>query len=242
MTVSIARVKTGSSLRRRPATYALTAWRLRSSQPAPQTRQGTARPARSLTRFIPCPSSSGSPNRSQGSKRRAFRTRAASTWPIQPFTPLSPASAIRTFPDLIDKVAVLTCHLAWNHPPPDGNKRASWACLVLFLDLNDVVWDLDPPDVDEGEAAILAVAAHDVDETWFADWLRRRTNPSQRRVTSARRRGAPNRTSEIVTETEEIIMLTPLAHPGPSQGVVGIASSATTEAPEVARERRPGPW
>ena len=83
------------------------------------------------------------------------------------------------YPDLIDKAAVLTCHLAWNHPLPDGNKRASWACLVLFLDLNDVVWDPDPPDIDEAEAAILAVAAHDVDETWFADWLRRRIRVSK---------------------------------------------------------------
>ena len=82
------------------------------------------------------------------------------------------------YPDLIDKAAVLTCHLAWNHPLPDGNKRASWACLVLFLDLNDIVWDPDPPDVDEAEAAILAVAAHDVDEKWFADWLRERIRVS----------------------------------------------------------------
>ena len=78
------------------------------------------------------------------------------------------------YPDLIDKAAVLTCRLAWNHPLPDGNKRASWACLVLFLDLNDVIWDPDPPDVDEAEAAILAVAADEVDETWLAEWLRRR--------------------------------------------------------------------
>ena len=83
------------------------------------------------------------------------------------------------YPDLIDKAAVLTCHLAWNHPLPDGNKRASWACLVLFLDLNGVVWDPDPPDVDEAETAILAVAAHDVDETWFADWLRQRIRVSE---------------------------------------------------------------
>jgi death on curing protein len=82
------------------------------------------------------------------------------------------------YSDLIDKAAVLTCHLAWNHPLPDGNKRASWACLVLFLDLNDVVWDPDPPDVDEAEGAILAVAAHDVDEAWLADWLRRRIRVS----------------------------------------------------------------
>lgn len=78
------------------------------------------------------------------------------------------------YPDIVDKAAVLTCRLAWNHPLPDGNKRAAWAALVLFIDLNDGVWDPDPPDVDEAEAAILAVAAHDVDEAWFADWLRAR--------------------------------------------------------------------
>jgi hypothetical protein len=52
------------------------------------------------------------------------------------------------------------------------------ACLVLFLDLNDVIWEPDPPDVDEAETAILAVAAHDVDERWFADCLRQRTRVS----------------------------------------------------------------
>lgn len=48
------------------------------------------------------------------------------------------------YPDVFDKAAVLTCRLAWNHPLPDGNKRAAWATLVLFLDLNDGIWDPDP--------------------------------------------------------------------------------------------------
>ncbi len=79
------------------------------------------------------------------------------------------------YPDLVDKAAVLACHLAWDHPLLDGNKRASWACLVMFLDLNDLVWDPDPPDVDEAESAMLLVAAHEVDEAWFARWIRART-------------------------------------------------------------------
>lgn len=76
------------------------------------------------------------------------------------------------YPDLFDKAAVLTCRLAWNHPLPDGNKRAAWASLVLFVDLNRGRWDPDPPDVDAAEAAMLAVAAGEVDEAWFATWLR----------------------------------------------------------------------
>lgn len=78
------------------------------------------------------------------------------------------------YPDLIDKAAVLTCRLAWNHPLLDGNKRAAWAALVMFMDLNGATWDPDPPDVDEAEQAMLAVAAHTVDEAWFASWLRAR--------------------------------------------------------------------
>ncbi len=77
--------------------------------------------------------------------------------------------------DLIEKAAVLVCRLAWNHPLSDGNKRAAWAALVMFLDLNDVRWEPDPPNVDGAEVAMFAVAAHEVDEVWVADWLRTRT-------------------------------------------------------------------
>jgi death on curing protein len=75
------------------------------------------------------------------------------------------------YPDVYDKAAVLTCLLAWNHPLPDGNKRAA---LLLFSDLNGGRWGPDPPDVDEAEAAMLEVAAGTVDEQWFADWLHER--------------------------------------------------------------------
>lgn len=32
----------------------------------------------------------------------------------------------------------------------------------------------DPPNVDEAEAAMVADAAHEVDEAWLANWLRSR--------------------------------------------------------------------
>jgi death-on-curing protein len=81
---------------------------------------------------------------------------------------------VEFYPDVYDKAALLTCRLAWNHPLPDGNKRAAWASLVLFVDLNDGRWDPDPPNVDEAESAMLAVAAKEVDEIWFSTWLRER--------------------------------------------------------------------
>ena len=65
---------------------------------------------------------------------------------------------------------------AWNHPLPDGNKRAAWTCLVLFIDLNGGSWNDGRPDPNDAVEAMLAVAAHDVDETWLAAWLKDRVD------------------------------------------------------------------
>jgi death on curing protein len=78
------------------------------------------------------------------------------------------------YPDLYDKAAVLVCRVAWNHPLPDGNKRAAWACLTLFVDLNGGIWNPDPPVVNDAVDAMLAVAARQIDEDSFAEWLRQR--------------------------------------------------------------------
>lgn len=78
------------------------------------------------------------------------------------------------YPDLYDKAAVLVCRLAWNHPLADGNKRSAWAAFVMFIDLNDGDWVPDPPNIDEAEAAMGAIAAGQVDEVWTAAWLKER--------------------------------------------------------------------
>jgi len=83
------------------------------------------------------------------------------------------------YPNIYDKAAVLVCRLAWNHPLPDGNKRAAWAALVMFIDLNEGTWHPDPPDIDQAEEAMLAIAAGEVDETWTADWLKERVRFDQ---------------------------------------------------------------
>ena len=80
------------------------------------------------------------------------------------------------YADVYDKAAVLTCRLSWNHPLPDGNKRAAWAALVMFIDLNDGTWEPDPPNVDDAETAMLSVAAGEVNEEWLAAWLRERVH------------------------------------------------------------------
>lgn len=64
------------------------------------------------------------------------------------------------YPDPFDKAADLACRIAWNHPLPDGNKRAAWAC--MFIDLNSGRWQPGQPDVEQSVEAMLAVAARDV--------------------------------------------------------------------------------
>lgn len=78
------------------------------------------------------------------------------------------------YPEIVDKAAVLCWRLVRNHPLPDGNKRAAWAAMVVFIDLNGGRWKPDPPDVDDAETTMLAVAAGDLSEQELANWLRKR--------------------------------------------------------------------
>jgi death-on-curing protein len=67
------------------------------------------------------------------------------------------------YPDFVDKSAVLVVRLAKNHPLPDGNKRAAWVTLRLFIEINDWRWS-DYPAVDEAEQAVLSIASGDCDQ------------------------------------------------------------------------------
>jgi death-on-curing protein len=56
------------------------------------------------------------------------------------------------YPDFIDKAAVLPVRLAKHHPLRDGNKRAAWVTLRLFIEMNGWTWRTYPG-VDEAEQA-----------------------------------------------------------------------------------------
>ena len=75
------------------------------------------------------------------------------------------------YPDFIDKAAVLLVRLSKIHPLIDGNKRAAWVSLRLFIEING--WSWDPyPSVDDAEAAVLGVASGEWDEEATGAWLR----------------------------------------------------------------------
>jgi death-on-curing protein len=66
---------------------------------------------------------------------------------------------------------VLRVRLAKNHPLLDGNKRAAWVTLRLFIEMNGWRWRTYPG-IDEAEHAVLAVSSSEWDEERTAAWLR----------------------------------------------------------------------
>ena len=75
-------------------------------------------------------------------------------------------------PDYAELAAGYGVGLAKNHPFLDGNKRTAFVATELFLALNGYVLTAD--DV-ACVLTILAVAAGEVDEASFANWLRQNT-------------------------------------------------------------------
>jgi death-on-curing protein len=90
--------------------------------------------------------------------------------------PASGFGDVEFFPDFVTKAAVLVVRLTQNHPLTDGNKRAAWVALRLFLDINGWSWT-PPPTVDDAELAMLAIAAGDWDHEQMAAWLGDRISP-----------------------------------------------------------------
>ncbi len=74
-------------------------------------------------------------------------------------------------PDVCELAAAYAFGLARNHPFIDGNKRSAFVATVLFLMLNG--WRLTASDAD-CVLVMLNLAAGELDEAPFADWLRSR--------------------------------------------------------------------
>ncbi len=77
-------------------------------------------------------------------------------------------------PDVADLAACYGTGLAKNHAFVDGNKRAAFLAAGLFLGLNG--YRLQSTQV-EATLTMLAVAASELDERAFADWIRRHIRP-----------------------------------------------------------------
>jgi death-on-curing protein len=58
--------------------------------------------------------------------------------------------------------------IARNHPFVDGNKRAAFAALIVFLGLNDIEFIVPP---EQATAVILSLAAGEIDEAALTRWV-----------------------------------------------------------------------
>lgn len=54
--------------------------------------------------------------------------------------PASGFGDVEFFPEFVTKAAVLVVRLTQNHPLVDGNKRAAWVALRVFVDINGWFW------------------------------------------------------------------------------------------------------
>jgi death on curing protein len=71
--------------------------------------------------------------------------------------------------DLAALAAAYAFGVARNHPFVDGNKRAAFAAMIVFLGLNGIDFLVPEP---EATAAILALAAGEVEEEGLTRWIR----------------------------------------------------------------------
>jgi death on curing protein len=76
-------------------------------------------------------------------------------------------------PDLLDLAASYAYGVAKNHPFIDGNKRVAFALAVIFLELNGGSFLAS-----EADAVLqtLAMAAGELNEAEYANWLRANTS------------------------------------------------------------------
>ncbi len=72
-------------------------------------------------------------------------------------------------PDVADLAAAYAYGLAKNHPFVDGNKRAAFLSVGLFLGLNGYRLTASQA---EATVAVFGLAAGEIDEPTFAAWLR----------------------------------------------------------------------
>jgi death on curing protein len=71
--------------------------------------------------------------------------------------------------DLAVLAAAYAFGIARNHPFVDGNKRAAFGAMIVFLGLNDIDF-LVPPE--SATVMILSLAAGEVNEEGLARWIR----------------------------------------------------------------------
>jgi death-on-curing protein len=89
-------------------------------------------------------------------------------------TPMAGFGGQDAYATLIEKAAVLVEHLVRNHPLPDGNKRAAFLAVWLFMEANGRPFVGENPEVDV--RMVERIAAGEAAPNEIVGWLESRTH------------------------------------------------------------------
>jgi death-on-curing protein len=82
------------------------------------------------------------------------------------------------YPDPAQRAAIVCSRIIRNHPLPDGNKRTGYLCMRMQLEGAGLAFDHPDGDQDKTADVIEALAARELAEEEFVEWVRDRTKDS----------------------------------------------------------------
>jgi death-on-curing protein len=88
--------------------------------------------------------------------------------------PATSYAGVELYPSLHQKAAILCARICNNHPLLDGNKRVGYECMREFVSRNGVTWINpidDSPNGDETVKVMWMLAAGQLSETEFVEWV-----------------------------------------------------------------------
>jgi death-on-curing protein len=80
------------------------------------------------------------------------------------------------YPDPAQRAAIVCSRIIRNHPLPDGNKRTGYLCMLVQLDRVGLTFTHPEGDQDETADVIEALAASELAEEAFVEWVKTRTS------------------------------------------------------------------
>lgn len=78
------------------------------------------------------------------------------------------------YPDPAQRAAIVCSRIIRNHPLPDGNKRTGYICMLLQLERAGLALTHPEDDQDKTADVIEALAASELSEEAFVEWVRSR--------------------------------------------------------------------
>lgn len=89
--------------------------------------------------------------------------------------PFASFDGIDFYDDPAERAAICCSRIIRNHPFPDGNKRVAYECMREMLERDGLPWPRPSEDAQEIGDMVEGLAAREVSEREFVDWVKKRT-------------------------------------------------------------------